>query len=97
MQVEAARFYRAGVQRLEAAEALYQYKYFRDSAYLAGYSVECMLKADYLANSPLQRHPQIIHQEFKGQRGHDFYLLMALIHGHGGSFPPEIRRHMERI
>lgn len=94
MQFEVARFYRAGVQRLEAANVLYQCQYFRDSAYLAGYSVECMLKAYYLSNSPSQKHRQIIQKEFTGHRAHDFYLLMALTHGFGGSFPVEIRRHI---
>lgn len=92
MRREVARFFRAGVQRLEAAKVLLSNRLFRDAAYLAGYSVECMLKCLMLSRVPERRHEEYVGQEFAGRRAHEFVLLIELLRGTGGNLPPEVRR-----
>jgi HEPN domain-containing protein len=92
MRREVARFFRAGVQRLEAAKILLAGRMFRDAAYLAGYSVECMLKSLILARVPEHRHREYVVQEFAGRRAHEFVLLIELLRGTGGRLPNDLRQ-----
>lgn len=63
------RFHRVAFQRLEEAEVLFEAGYYNGSVYLAGYAVECMLKALILNSTPEKEHDSI-EAEFRGQRAH---------------------------
>lgn len=67
-------FYRVAFQRLEEAEVLYNAGYYIGSVYLAGYSVECVLKALILNSIPPRRQKEV-EAEFRGQRAHRFEWL----------------------
>lgn len=68
------RFYRVAFQRLEEAEVLSGAGYHMGAVYLAGYSVECMLKALILNATPEQKHEEV-ELEFRVQRAHDYEWL----------------------
>lgn len=65
---------RVAVQRLTSAQVLYDNSLYLDCTYLAGYSVECSLKALVLGRTPArQRH------KFRGKKAHDYEHLRALL------------------
>ena len=68
------RFYRVAYQRLEEAEVLSNAGYYIGTVYLAGYAVECMLKALILNSSPKKDH-ETVAAEFRGQRAHQYEWL----------------------
>ncbi len=70
----ARRFWRVAYQRLEEAEVLNNAGYYIGSVYLAGYSVECALKALILNSAP-NKDQESIEAEFRGQRAHRFEWL----------------------
>jgi len=70
-QREPRRFYRVAYQRLEEAETLNEAGYSRGAVYLAGYTVECILKALILAAVPESQHDDVS-AEFRGSRAHSF-------------------------
>jgi len=67
-------FYRVAYQRFEEAEILYEAERFTGAVYLAGYSVECMLKALILNSLPGGRRASA-EAEFRGSRAHQFEWL----------------------
>lgn len=71
---EPRRFIRAAEQRLEEAQFLVQNDYTTASVYLAGYAVECMLKALILASEPQAHHPRTM-KSFHGATAHNFEWL----------------------
>ena len=52
-------FWRAASQRLEAANLLLESGIFLDAVYLAGYAVECALKALILERTPAARRREV--------------------------------------
>ncbi len=72
--IHARKFYRVALQRQEDAEILMRNNRFGAAVYLAGYAVECMLKALVLASSPASRQEEIV-RGFRGARGHSFDAL----------------------
>ncbi len=68
------RFCRVADRRLEEAAVLRELGYNSGAVYLAGYSVECMLKALALAQIPQSEHDEAI-QDFRSGSGHDFESL----------------------
>lgn len=50
---------------------LLRHGYYTDAVYLAGYPVECMLKALALSSQPARKHAKII-KEFRGRVAHDY-------------------------
>jgi HEPN domain-containing protein len=72
---EARKFYQAAKQRFDDAEFLLQKGDRRTAAvYLAGYGVECMLKALILSNTPETARTRIL-RELHGQKAHSFDWL----------------------
>ena len=67
-------FYRVAYRRLEEAEVLFRWRFNTGSVYLAGYSIECMLKSLILSSVP-KRDQESTLQEFRGSRAHDFKWL----------------------
>ena len=94
---EARRFYRAALERFEDAEFLYQVNRNTASVYLAGYGVECILKAVILASiaSPRDRREQI--GEFRGARAHSYEWLKQRYAELGGGLPGNLRRSFSRV
>lgn len=88
---EARLFYRSAKQRFEDARFLMPER-TTGAVYLAGYSVECMLKALILALVPAKRKVETV-AEFRGARAHDYDWLRARYFENGGPpFPAEIAK-----
>ncbi len=68
---QVARFRRVAFQRREAAEVLLKNGFTTDAVYLAGYTVECILKALALSQLPLRDHTKIV-ESFRGRAAHDY-------------------------
>lgn len=71
---EARFFYRAAKQRLEDADLLLELDRTTGAVYLAGYAVECMLKALALNQCPPSRRKDLS-ESFRGAKAHDFEWL----------------------
>lgn len=88
------RFYRAAYQRFAEAAVLFDAEYYLGAIYLAGYTVECILKALILAATPASQHTRV-EAEFRGQRGHDYaWLRHRYNQTQAPSWPPAIRRSL---
>ena len=81
--IEARDYYRCAFQRYEEARFLLRADYSNASVYLAGYAVECMLKALILDSVP-QSRVDSTRRAFIGREGHDFGQLRARYHAVGG-------------
>jgi len=90
---EARPFYQAGIQRFEDARLLLERAARTTGAiYLAGYGVECLLKALVLSVVPNAKRQAVLNN-FRGARAHNFDWLKARYFQYGGSpFPPEISK-----
>jgi hypothetical protein len=88
---EAQPFYRVAKQRFEDAEILLEQERTTGAVYLAGYSVECMLKALILdGTKPKSRKGAV--DSFKGAKAHDYEWLKQQYRAVGGPvFPRQIR------
>ena len=64
-------FYRAAFQRLDDAQFLKDAARTTAAVYLAGYSVECIIKALILSVVPEAQHSEVL-VLFRGARAHDF-------------------------
>lgn len=90
---EARSYYQSAWQRFEDGQILLRNDRGTGAIYLAGYGVECILKALILNSiaSENERRGQLA--EFRGARAHNFDWLRRLYHQHGGpDLPPEVRR-----
>lgn len=90
-------FYRAAKQRFEDAEFLLDVDRTTAAVYLAGYSVECILKALILS---VVRHAQEaeILALFRGARAHDYdWLLRLYADGGGPRLRPNLVSHFARV
>jgi HEPN domain-containing protein len=87
---EARLFYRCAFQRQEDAQILLRAEHTTGSVYLAGYGVECILKALLLsALAPVVR--AVMLKSFRGARAHSYEWLRAQYLQNGGSrFPRDI-------
>ncbi len=94
---EARLYYRAGKQRFEDAQLLLREERTTGGVYLAGYTVECLLKALILASVATHlRHRPL--REFHGNRGHSMEWLGGLYRRHvRSSVPRDITRHLSRL
>jgi HEPN domain-containing protein len=90
---EARPFYRAGKQRFEDARLLLEKAERATGAiYLAGYGVECLLKALVLSLVPAGNRQEVT-ANFRGARAHNFDWLKAQYFQNGGTpFPSEISK-----
>lgn len=77
-------FYRAANQRFEDAEFLLSVGRTTAAVYLAGYSVECILKALILAVVPPAQDGNLLAM-FRGARAHDYGWLLRLYAERGGA------------
>jgi len=87
---DARLFYRCALQRFEEAQILRKSEKTTGAMYLAGYAVECMLKALLLSATPESRTSETI-KSFRGGHGHSFDWLRDQYLGKGGArFPPVV-------
>ena len=94
---EARRFYQSAFQRLEDAEFLLAEGRTTAAVYLAGYAVECMLKA-LLLNTVAEPRRKAVLDSFRGARAHDYGWLRTQYYDSGGArFPPETLRAFNRV
>lgn len=84
---EARTFYRSAWERLEDAQFLMQGKRTTGATYLAGYAVECMLKALILLLLPPRGRSETL-AAFRGAKGHDYEWLTELYRAKGGPALP---------
>jgi HEPN domain-containing protein len=89
---DARLFYRVATQRFLDAELLLDQQRTTGAVYLAGYSVECMLKAVVLAAVPAGERVHTL-ASFRGRRAHDYDWLRELYRDAGGSdFPKNVAK-----
>jgi HEPN domain-containing protein len=73
-------FQRAADQRLTTAEFLLNHGYYLDAVYLAGYAVECSLKALILRRTPRGQVPGMLRRlTAVGVKGHDYEYLKEIV------------------
>ena len=96
---ESRTFYRAAKQRFEDADFLLRVgadQHTTASVYLAGYSVECILKSLLLAESTSVRGRQIV-SLFRGRAAHDFEWLRQQLMKAGVKIPDFLALPMNRV
>jgi hypothetical protein len=94
---QARRFYRAAKQRFDDALLLLEMERTTAAIYLAGYSVECMLKALILSAVPQAQEAELLGM-FRGARAHDYEWLLHLYVEKGGArMPPSVVPHFARV
>ena len=67
---------------------LLDHNYPTGAIYLAGYGVECMLKALILTATPAAKEADV-ESTFRGNRGHDLIWLRNVYINAGGARPPK--------
>lgn len=91
---DARKFYRAARERWDDAEFLADSDRTTAAVYMAGYSVECTLKALVLIQAPKGKRADVL-ASFRGKVGHDFGWLRLQYAKFGGApFPADIVQAM---
>ena len=95
----ATLFYRLAAQRVSEARLVFD-KTDRTlttiTVYIAGYAVECALKAVLLARTPAAQHARV-KASFRGRSAHDFNELRKLLRGRGVVLPVEVARDLGKM
>src|SRR5205085_10313843 len=89
-------FQRAARQRLTTAEFLLDHRYNLDAMYLAGYAVECTLKALILEVTPVAERPETLKTISSGKKMHDAEMLGAILKQRGHPIPLELVKRFRR-
>ncbi len=72
-------------------------EYTTGAVYLAGYAIECILKALVLAAVPVGNRPAVI-RSFRGSKAHEYEWLRSLYLTNGGArFPRDITQHFTLV
>ncbi len=96
-QAEARLFYRAAKQRFADAELLLAAGRTTGAVYLAGYTVECFLKALVLTSVTPRLRKEIM-KEFRGARAHNIEWLRDLYRRSvGAAIARDVTRHLARV
>jgi HEPN domain-containing protein len=94
---EARSFYRAGWQRLDDAQFLMSATRTTGAVYLAGYGVECLLKA-LVVESVSRANRQIVLDLFRGGRAHDLeWLRVQYLQLGGPPIPASVMEHFTLV
>jgi hypothetical protein len=89
---EARPYYQAAKQRFEDARFLLEAERTTGAIYLAGYCVECMLKALILARLPDRKRAKML-AALRGSKAHDYDWLKArYVESGGPPFPKAISK-----
>lgn len=90
--IEARLFYRCASQRFDEAQVLLEAVRTTGAVYLAGYGIECILKALILSVVPSSEANAVL-RTFRGHRAHDYEWLREEYRLNGGAHPPrEVNR-----
>jgi HEPN domain-containing protein len=84
---DARRFYRAARERWDDAEFLRDSGRTTAAVYMAGYSVECALKALVISHAPKSKRKDVL-ATFRGKIAHDLDWLRRRYAEYGGARPP---------
>jgi HEPN domain len=94
---DARLFYRCAFQRYEEAEVLLDADYTTGAVYLAGYGIECILKALVLMTVSAGARADML-KSFRGGKAHEYEWLRSLYLINGGArFPREITMHFTLV
>ena len=94
---EARLYYRCAFLRFEDAQILLRADHTTGAVYLAGYGVECILKALVLMAVPLRDRPAML-LSFRGAKAHDYeWLRSQYFHNSGPRFPREINEQFTLV
>ena len=94
---EARPFYRSSLQRFEDARFLLEAGRTTGAVYLAGYGVECILKALILSALPAGGRQAMLSQ-FRGARAHSYDWLRTRYFENGGPpFPSDVSRALALV
>jgi HEPN domain-containing protein len=87
----------AAHQRFEDAQILFSYDRNTGAVYLAGYGVECILKALIVASVPATRERDVL-DTFSGKQGHDLERLRSTYQRESGlAIGREMVVHLARV
>jgi HEPN domain-containing protein len=92
--ISSKEFLRAGRQRLQAAEILKDSGIHLEAIYLAGYTIECSLKAVIVENTPSGKRSALMETITRGVKAHDFGFLLELLLGYRVNVPLELRNQL---
>ena len=87
---------RAAEQRLTTAEFLRDNRYNLDATYLAGYAIECTLKALILALTPAAQRLDTLKRISVGKKMHDFEVLAGILKDKGQRLPTALVKKFRR-
>ena len=93
---DARLFYRAAEQRREDAALLFGQSRNAAAVYLAGYTVECLLKSLLLSATPPASRPAVL-ASFRGSGGHDLLRLRLRYRRVAPAEPRSITLHLETL
>lgn len=97
MPLSSHDFQRAARQRLTTAEFLMRHPAFSlDAMYLAGYTIECTLKALILHLTPAAEKEEMLARISSGAKMHSPETLGAILKALGGSIPLDLARKFRR-
>jgi hypothetical protein len=94
---EIATFRRVAKQRFLSAEYLERGGYNLDAIYLAGYSVECILKALILENTAVGERESVFQRITKGAAMHSPEVLGALLKDVGAPIPSDLKERIRSL
>jgi HEPN domain-containing protein len=96
MPTSSRDFQRAARQRLSTAEFLLNHRYNLDAMYLAGYAVECTLKALILHVTPKGDRKDILKKISSGKKMHEPEVLGDLLKKGGRPIPLDLVKRFRR-
>src|SRR4051794_39442863 len=89
-------FQKAALQRLTTAEFLLENRYNLDAMYLAGYTVECALKALILESTPVADRAEMRKLISSGKKMHNLEILGGILKDLGRPIPLELVKRFRR-
>jgi HEPN domain-containing protein len=88
-------FWRAASQRVASAIRLLESQSHLDAVYLAGYVVECALKALILKRTPANKRRDLCQELSSGARSHNFDYLSGTLVLRQCTIPREVRQSLD--
>jgi hypothetical protein len=95
-EADVLRFFRAAVHRYEDSQVLLAHNRTTGAVYLAGYGVECGLKALILGCVPRSRQLEM-KRRFRGKIGHNLEWLHQELVTVGTRVPASLMREVSRV
>jgi HEPN domain-containing protein len=97
MQPSTSRdFQKAAAQRLDTAGFLLKWNRTLDAMYIAGYTLECSLKALILEKTPVADRPQCLLKITSGAKMHRLEVLLGILSDMGFPLPLKLAKRFRR-